>query len=278
MLLLKIGTKKYSDKPAIFIEAGIHAREWISPATATYIMRQLVEKSRKNLDLLDFYDFYILPVANPDGYEYSFTSNRLWRKNRAKNKGITSFLLSLCDGVDLNRNFGYHWSDVSSLNVQGGTQLTCAETYSGPAPFSEPESRNIANFVTSIQKNLVSYIMIHSYGQKILYPWSYTAVRIPDWEEMQIMGQTMARSIERASGLNYDVGSSPKTQYIAAGGSDDWARGEMGIKWVFLLELPDKGYHGFLLPAYHIKPTARSIFEGIRTLAVKVSDTLAYYK
>ncbi len=93
---------------------------------------------------------------------------------------------------------------------------------------------------------------------------------------MQRMGEIMARSIEGVSGLNYVVGSSPTTQYLASGGSDDWARGEMGVKWVFLLELPDKGYHGFLLPAYHIRPTAQSIFQGIRTLAVKVSHTLVY--
>lgn len=46
---------------------GIHAREWISPATATFIMRELVENQAENQDLIDFFDFYILPVANPDG-------------------------------------------------------------------------------------------------------------------------------------------------------------------------------------------------------------------
>ena len=51
----------------LYIFSGIHAREWVSPATATYIMRQLVEKYKQNSDLVDFYDFYILPVANPDG-------------------------------------------------------------------------------------------------------------------------------------------------------------------------------------------------------------------
>ena len=90
--------------------------------------------------------------------------------------------------------------------------------------------------------------MLHNYGQKILYPWSYTKERIPDWKDLQRMGETMARSIEAVSGLDYSVGSAPYTQYLASGGSDDWARGEMGVKWVFLLELPDKGYHGFLLP------------------------------
>jgi len=276
MLVLKIGSKKFSDKPAIVIEGGIHAREWIAPAATTYIIKQLVEYSGENEDLIDFYDFYILPVANPDGYEYSFTSNRLWRKNRRKNRGLSSLLLSLCDGVDLNRNFGYHWSDANPFAIQSSTQITCAETYSGPGPFSEPESANIRDFVTSIQQNVVSYIMIHSYGQKILYPWSYTAVRVHDFEDLAKMGQILARNIERVSGLDYAVGSSPRTQYLAAGGSDDWAKGEMGIKWVFLLELPDKGYHGFLLPAYHIKPTSESVFQGIRALGVEISHTLAY--
>lgn len=118
--------------------------------------------------------------------------------------------------------------------------------------------------------------MIHSYGQKILYPWSHSSVRIHDWEDLHGMGQLMASAIERYSGRNYVVGSSPKTQYLAAGGSDDWARGEMGIKWVFLLELPDTGSYGFLLPANMIRPTAQSIFRGIRALAVRVSHTLAY--
>ena len=118
--------------------------------------------------------------------------------------------------------------------------------------------------------------MIHSYGQKILYPWSYTSVPVHDFEDLAKMGQIMALNIERTAGLNYVVGSSPKTQYLAAGGSDDWAKGDMGIKWVFLLELPDRGYYGFLLPAYHIKPTAESIFQGIRALGVEISHTLAY--
>ena len=79
----------------------------------------------------------------------------MWRKNRRKNRGLSSLLLSLCDGVDLNRNFGYHWSDANPFAIQSSTQITCAETYSGPGPFSEPESANIRDFVTSIQQNVV---------------------------------------------------------------------------------------------------------------------------
>ena len=51
----------------MFSFSGIHAREWISPATAAFLMRRLVENNHANQDLIDFFDFYILPVANPDG-------------------------------------------------------------------------------------------------------------------------------------------------------------------------------------------------------------------
>ena len=94
-------------------------------------------------------------------YEYSFTSNRLWRKNRARNGGLSSLLLTLCDGVDLNRNFGYHWADAPTpLHIQSGTQLNCMETYSGPHAWSEPETRNIRDFIYSIQQNVVVSIYL----------------------------------------------------------------------------------------------------------------------
>ena len=70
-------------KPAMWIDGGIHAREWASPAVTTFHMKELVENSENYpSDLLDKLDWYILPVHNPDGYEYSRTDNRMWRKNR----------------------------------------------------------------------------------------------------------------------------------------------------------------------------------------------------
>jgi len=279
MFVLKIGSKKSTYKPAIFIEAGIHAREWISPATATYIIKQLVERSDQNQDLLDFYDIYIIPVTNPDGYEYTFTSDRLWRKNRRKNLGLGSLLLAMCDGVDLNRNFGHKWYQRAEKHSRNsGTQEQCAGTYSGTGPFSEPETDNIRNFVSSIQENLVSYVSLHSYGQKILYPWSYTSARIEDWYDLQQMGEIMAKEIRKSSGDYYLVGRESSGQYQTIGGSGDWARGAMGIKWVFLFELPPgkfpNGPAGFMLPARGIKPTAKSIFQAFRKMAVEVSHRI----
>ena len=69
-------------KPGIWIDGGIHAREWVSPSTVTFMMKELIENSEQYpSELLEKLDWYILPVLNPDGYEYSRTTDRMWRKS-----------------------------------------------------------------------------------------------------------------------------------------------------------------------------------------------------
>ena len=76
----------------------------------------------------------------------------------------------------------------------------------------------------------------------------------------------------------YRVGRESSGQYQTIGGSGDWARGSMGIKWVFLFELPPgnfpNGPASFMLPARAIKPTAKSIFQAFRKMAVEVSHRI----
>ena len=110
-------------KKAIFLECGIHSSEWISPALCLYVMNKLVE-TKDNDGPLNYFDFYLMPVVNPDGLEYSWSNLRLWRKNRRPHNctGVTPIksypsyaeeLDSLmyphdgtdCYGIDLNRNF-----------------------------------------------------------------------------------------------------------------------------------------------------------------------------
>ena len=57
-------------KPAIWIDGGIHAREWISPSSVEYFVYQLVEKSylKENKRMVDNFDIYVAPILNPDGY------------------------------------------------------------------------------------------------------------------------------------------------------------------------------------------------------------------
>ncbi|XP_023248305.1 carboxypeptidase B-like [Copidosoma floridanum] len=245
-------SKGIENATAIWIDGGIHAREWISPAAVTYVIDYLVEHSEQ-LEV----DYYILPVVNPDGYEYTFRGDRLWRKNRARTEKGSS-----CIGVDLNRNFGYRWGGL------GTSKQPCRETYAGTGPFSEPETNAIRNFFDISAANFKAYLSFHSYGQFILYCWGYDRVVPPDYKDLDNVGRSMAAAM-RAAGSNteYTVGNSATTLYPAAGGSDDWAKGLANIKYAYTIELRDKGKYGFILPAMYIKPTALEALAAVQVVS-----------
>merc|ERR1712080_497128 len=85
-------------------------------------------------------NFHILPSANPDGYEYSRNSDRMWRKNRCADHDS----IEGCIGVDLNRNWGFHFAEG------GGDTDKCSDEYQGPYAFSEIENQNIQNYVLQL--------------------------------------------------------------------------------------------------------------------------------
>ncbi|XP_011880856.1 PREDICTED: carboxypeptidase B-like [Vollenhovia emeryi] len=252
--VLRISNGK-PDAPAMWIDGGIHAREWISPASVTYIIDYLVENS-ENLKT----DYYILPVVNPDGYEYTFVSDRLWRKNRRK--GFN------CAGIDLNRNFGYRWGG------KGTSKNMCHDTYPGNKPFSEPETEAIRNFFEASLANFKAYLSFHSYGQYILYPWGYDQRLPPDYLDLDTAGRQAADAMKRAGGnTEYTVGNSAITLYPAAGGSDDWAKALLKIKYAFTIELRDTGRYGFILPARYIVPTAKEALAAIQVITKVIESS-----
>ncbi|KAL7286392.1 hypothetical protein TKK_0019344 [Trichogramma kaykai] len=242
-----------SNAPALWIDGGIHAREWISPAAVTYLIDYLVEHSDQLQE-----DYYILPVVNPDGYEYTFRGDRLWRKNRANPQKGGS-----CIGVDLNRNFGYRWGGM------GTSKQPCREIYAGSGAFSEPETRAIKDFFQTSAANFQAYLTFHSYGQYILYPWGYDRRVPPDYKELEAVGRRMAEAMRLAGGANshYTVGNSATTLYAAAGGADDWAKANQKIKYTYTVELRDRGQNGFVLPAKYIKPTAEEAIAAVQVVA-----------
>ncbi|XP_065360403.1 carboxypeptidase B1 [Calliphora vicina] len=250
-------------KNVIFIDGGFHAREWISPAAVLYVIGQLVENFEENAELLLDYDFMILPVVNPDGYEYTQTSTkaRFWRKTRQpyESAGKT------CYGADPNRNFDFHW------NEEGASSNPCADTFAGPYGFSEPETIIVRDLINSLKGRGSMYLTVHSYGNYLLYPWGWTADLPDTWEDLHEVAMSGYNAIFNATGTEYTVGSSTNVLYIAAGASDDYAF-NAGFKIAMTMELPGGGKLGFDPPASSIDTMVKETWAGIRAMAEKVIE------
>lgn len=252
MNLIRISTNTNTAKRKIFVDAGIHAREWIAPATALYLIYQLVENSNANSNLLENLEWIILPSLNPDGYEYSRNTERLWRKTVSPGK--------VCNGCDGNRNFDYYWM------YAGASSFECSETYAGKNAFSEIETQNLRDFLLK-ESGVIGYITLHSYGNYFLYPWGYDDILADNWEELEDLGKRAAAAIKSIYGTEYEIGSSSIALYPAAGASDDWAMGVAKIPIVYTIELPGGGSYGFDLPPSGIQSVVVETFEGFKILA-----------
>ncbi|XP_058977940.1 carboxypeptidase B-like [Musca domestica] len=251
-------TTNITENKRIWIDGGTHAREWISPATVTFIMNRLMSKWTTQPDYIKNITWYFMPMVNPDGYVYSRRKDRLWRKNRSYTKNPR------CRGVDINRNFNVGWNTV------GASRNPCHYTYQGPRPHSENETRAIAKFLKSIQPKLEALLTYHSYGQAFVYPYAYRPLKSKHYKTLERVGHQAADIIRNTTGQEYKVGVTYKTLPPSGGGTDDWAAGKLDTKYVYTVELRDRGRFGFVLPPRQIAATA---LEGY-TLALEVAKDI----
>nr|XP_046227460.1 carboxypeptidase B [Scatophagus argus] len=264
MTVLKLGVKSSSTKPAIFMDCGIHAREWISPAFCQWFINEALTtygSDSQMTSLLKQMDVFVLPVFNVDGYVYTFTNNRMWRKTRSKKSG------SSCYGADPNRNFDAGWCSM------GASSNPCSDTYCGSTPESEIEVRNVANFIRRNKSIIKAYLTVHSYSQLLLFPYSYTYDLAADHSELMKVAEGASAALRSLYGTRYTSGPGATTIYPAAGGSDDWAY-DLGVKYSYTFELRDTGRYGFLLPESQIKPTCEETMLAVKYIAAYVQKNL----
>ncbi|GAE34289.1 M14 family zinc carboxypeptidase [Halalkalibacter akibai] len=203
-------------KPESVHMASHHAREWPTGELAMDLAWYLVDNygSDTQVDhIVDNVRTWIIPMVNPDGFVWSQESFRMWRKNRKNNENGTF-------GVDPNRNYSYLWGGNGSSGVGS------SETYRGIAPFSEPETAAIRDFY--LDRNIVTTITGHTYGQLILYPWGNTT------DPMRASDQFIAEmGAEMAKWNNYT--DQPAMQlYATHGDTVDWIYGAMrGIAFTY---------------------------------------------
>merc|ERR1711963_99527 len=250
-------TKAGPGKPNVFIEAGIHAREWISPAVATFIFRELVEDNAEHPEYLDNINWYFLPSANPDGYAYTFDTDRLWRKTRSPQSGG-------CYGVDPNRNWDFHWGET------GVSSNPCTEIFPGEQPFSEIETSNIRDFVKTLDPVPVLSQCFHSYSQLWLWPFGYDYGAYPEnREELEQLAIDACDALYQVHGTIFDPINSADL-YPASGAADDWYKGVLGSRFAFTVELRDTGRYGFVLPKEQIIPSGEELWAAMEVVIAKL--------
>lgn len=244
-----------NDPTLIWVDAGTHAREWITPAVALFIVEQAV--------LSDFpFNLVVVPVINPDGYSYTWTNDRLWRKNRRppSKEGMKES----CYGVDLNRNYDINFGG------QGSSPNECSHLFQGPEALSEPETLAIANLLWAIRKQVKMFVSLHSFNQLWASPFAYTKGLSPDHGIHMDVLKTIQTAVHDSQGVMYSIGPLSTSLYVGSGFALDWAYSNAQITHSYLAELRDKGFYGFLLPASQIIPTAAETWDGLKAGIHKV--------
>lgn len=275
VLISQKNSRDNTGKKFVIIEAGMHAREWIAPAMALNLVYKLTYNPDNDPDvedLLQKFQWVIIPVINPDGYIYSQRNiyTRLWRKTRTTLYGRG---VSHCFGVDGNRNFGFQWTDSYD---KGGSSNPCDDNYSGPQAFSEPETRNLRSLLLRLNTDIAFYISLHSFGQFFLYPWGYdSAAVLEDEHDLREIAQQFA-DVMLQKNRWYETGSSAQVLYAAAGASDDFAKGVAEVKYAFTIELSpsDASQYGFLLPSRQISRVVDDHWPAFKAIAQTIWERL----
>jgi len=275
----KTGGSTRQPTQRVFWTGQIHAREWIAGATVQYLVNEIIDShTAKDTIITRFLqktELIVLPLINPDGYVYSWTTDRQWRKNRrpAPTGG--------CIGVDQNRNFNDHWGQGGSSNN------SCTDTYMGPSAASEPETKAISDYWKNLQLGndrlaFVGAIDWHSYSQLVLRPYGWTSTNSPDETILKRLGDNYAADIFRSSGFNYTSQKSIQL-YVTTGTASDWYYGDDAYQHQantrvrvasYTVELrPINNPPGFLLPPAQIVPTGKENWAAIKNWLDAVSQT-----
>jgi hypothetical protein len=224
-----------TDKPGVLCHGGQHGNEIMGTAAVSYMADYLLSHYDDDpivADAVDDVEWFLIPIMNPDGYEFGSRHN--------------------AHGIDLNRN----WDGPGAGQDPSG----------GPFPFSEPETSAVRDLMLA-HPNLRSYIDFHTFGYLIMWPWGHTPALCEDHPTFGVLGGAMAERIHEVNGVHYRIGPGYTTIYPTFGASDGFSYGIMGL-WGFTFEL---GY-SHLMPPTMILPISEEAAAAMLYLSQWTAD------
>ena len=233
--------KPDGSRPAVLFSATQHAREWIATEIDRRLMYHYVNGWKNNdkqiKNLLKGTELWFVPVMNPDGYQYTFTNERLWRKNLRDNDGDGQ--TTNADGVDPNRNYPEHFK----YDEEGSSKIQSSQTYRGPAAASEAETQAIMGL--SERVGFEFNVNYHSNGRWLLYPegWQTSSPTADDPIYYALSGNLDRPAIE-----GFHPGLSSDVLYVTNGEANDYLHKRGGaLAWTPELS-PGCPSCGFVFP------------------------------
>jgi carboxypeptidase T len=244
-------------KPGLLLTGCHHAGEWTSMEAPFSMAERLVESYGSDEQVrkrLDSAEIWIVPLLNPDGYEFSRDEYAFWRKNRRPIQesevppeiaaGMTPDENGVvAHGVDLNRNYYdgnpehfqlYRPKSDTPESTGDDFGMTSdapdSEVYRGPSGASEKEIQAVLALWMK-RKNIQGIVNHHNYSKNILYPWASSPDGVPNEEVYKEIGRRMSDAIKDDT---YIVGRSCGL-YPSSGDADDFA--EVNDRLSFTMEI-----------------------------------------
>lgn len=255
-----------SKRKVLLVTGLLHAREWATVSVAHRVIFELLAQDGLCLLKQNDIDVVVVPMANPDGYEYSRDGDRLWRRNRPP------FSTFKCGAVDLHLNFPPVTHTASGAGTLSWTLDPCSDEYGGPFPLSEPEARGLFHLVTEIigVDRLAAHIDMHSYGSVVSGPWHIAETENAQTVQMlDDIGEKLAQKMSSVHGMTYMYRrhSSSYSGYLA-----DWLFSHGTFSYVVSIRpVRDTDFErAFALPEHEVRVATDEVVAAVKTIITLV--------